>query len=98
MLVPSHDRRRLLAAAALSMVPRLALGAPAPTGSLITRTIPRSGETIPAVGIGTWLTFDIGRSAFDLARRRRVMETFYAGGGRMIDSSPMYGRAEAVVA
>ncbi len=95
--VPSHDRRRLLSAAALSMFPKLALGESAPTGPLITRAIPRSGEQIPAVGMGTWLTFDIGRSAFDLARRRRVLETFYAGGGRMIDSSPMYGRAEAVV-
>jgi diketogulonate reductase-like aldo/keto reductase len=95
--VPSRDRRRLLIAAALSMFPKLALGGSAPTGPLITRAIPRSGEQIPAVGMGTWLTFDIGRSAFDLARRRRVLETFYAGGGRIIDSSPMYGRAEAVV-
>ncbi len=49
------------------------------------------------VGMGTWLTFDIGRSTFELARRRQVLQAFYAGGGRVIDSSPMYGRAEAVV-
>ena len=97
LVADRFDRRRLLIAAALSMFPKLALGGSAPTGPLITRAIPRSGEQIPAVGMGTWLTFDIGRSAFDLARRRRVLETFYAGGGRMIDSSPMYGRAEAVV-
>ncbi len=52
---------------------------------------------LPLVGLGTWLTFDIGASRFDLARRRQVLESFYAGGGRLIDSSPMYGRAEAVV-
>jgi diketogulonate reductase-like aldo/keto reductase len=95
--VSSCHRRRLLTAAGLSLVPGIALGEPAPTGSLITRTVPRSGEQIPAVGMGTWLTFDIGRSAFELARRRRVLETLFAGGGRMVDSSPMYGRAEAVV-
>lgn len=95
--VTSCHRRRLLSAAGLSLVPGIALAGQAPAGSLITRTISRSGEKIPAVGMGTWLTFDIGRSAFDLARRRRVLEAFYAGDGRMIDSSPMYGRAEAVV-
>jgi diketogulonate reductase-like aldo/keto reductase len=95
--VLSCHRRRLLTAAGLSLVPGLVLGQPASTGPLITRSIPRGGEQIPAVGMGTWLTFDIGRSAFDLARRRRVLEMFYAGGGRVIDSSPMYGRAEAVV-
>jgi diketogulonate reductase-like aldo/keto reductase len=47
--------------------------------------------------MGTWLTFDIGRSAFDLARRRQVLQAFFAGGGRVVDSSPMYGRAEAVL-
>jgi diketogulonate reductase-like aldo/keto reductase len=65
--------------------------------AVVTRAIPRSGEQLPVIGLGTWLTFDIGRGAFDLTRRRRVLQTFYAGGGRLIDSSPMYGRAEAVV-
>lgn len=64
---------------------------------LIVRAIPRSGETIPVIGMGTWLTFDIGSSSFDLARRKQVLQTFLAAGGRLIDSSPMYGRAEAVV-
>jgi diketogulonate reductase-like aldo/keto reductase len=61
------------------------------------RSIPRSGEQLPVIGLGTWLTFDIGTGRFDQARRRHVLEAFYAGGGRLIDSSPMYGRAEAVV-
>jgi diketogulonate reductase-like aldo/keto reductase len=47
--------------------------------------------------MGTWLTFDIGRGAFVLTRRRQVLQAYFAGGGRVIDSSPMYGRAEAVV-
>lgn len=85
-------RRRLLQASLAA-----AAGARAADEPLLQRAIPRSGERIPAIGLGTWLTFDIGRSTFDLARRRQVLQEFYAGGGRVIDSSPMYGRAEAVI-
>ena len=88
-------RRRLLGAAAAiaSLRPAAATGA----DTVVTRTIPCSGEVLPVVGVGTWLTFDIGRGAFELARRRQVLQAFFAGGGRVIDSSPMYGHAEAVV-
>lgn len=66
--------------------------------SVLTRRIPGSGERIPAVGLGTWLTFDVPiGDAPALARRRAVVERFFAGGGRVIDSSPMYGHAEAVL-
>lgn len=56
------------------------------------------GERLPAVGLGTWLTFDVG-AAPTAARRVRgdVMQAFFAAGGRLIDSSPMYGSSEAVV-
>jgi len=85
-------RRRLLQAALAA-----AAGTAAAEGPVLRRPIPRSGETLPVIGLGTWLTFDIGRSAFDLARRRQVLQEFHAGGGRVVDSSPMYGRAEAVI-
>jgi hypothetical protein len=56
----------------------------------ITRPIPKTGERIPAVGLGTWLTFDLPISDVDgLARRREVLDRFFAGGGRLVDSSPM---------
>jgi diketogulonate reductase-like aldo/keto reductase len=62
------------------------------------RAIPRTGERIPAVGLGTWLTFDVPIDDVEaMARRRAVLERFFAGGGRLVDSSPMYGRAEAVL-
>ncbi len=62
------------------------------------REIPRSGQRIPVVGMGTWLTFNVlGHDAQALAVRRRVLERFFAGGGRLIDSSPMYGSAEGVL-
>src|SRR5687767_6056729 len=63
----------------------------------LTKQIPSSGERIPIVGMGTWLTFDVGRDASARARLRSVLQTFFDRGGRLIDSSPMYGRAELVV-
>lgn len=63
----------------------------------ITRPIPSSGEPIPVMGMGTWLTFDVGRSQSARATRRIVLQTFFDRGGRVIDSSPMYGRSELVV-
>ncbi len=69
-----------------------------PQASLVTRKIPRSGESLPVVGMGTWITFNIGADNTEERRERAdVMRAFFAGGGRMIDSSPMYGRAEEVV-
>lgn len=97
-------RRHLLqassATAAALSVPcwaQAVLPVPLPTPVLL-RAIPRSGEAIPAVGLGTWITFDLPVNDVDgLARRRQVVEHFFAGGGRLVDSSPMYGRAEAVL-
>lgn len=63
----------------------------------ITKQIPSSGERIPVIGMGTWLTFDEGRSSSARARLRDVLQTFFDRGGRLIDSSPMYGRSELVV-
>jgi diketogulonate reductase-like aldo/keto reductase len=63
----------------------------------ITRPIPSSGERIPAIGMGTWQTFDAGRSSSTRARLFDVLKTFFARGGRLIDSSPMYGTSELVV-
>jgi diketogulonate reductase-like aldo/keto reductase len=66
--------------------------------ALLTRAVPSTAERLPAVGLGTWLTFDVPL-AHDaaMARRRQVLERFFAEGGRLIDSSPMYGQAEAVL-
>lgn len=61
------------------------------------RAIPKSGETIPIVGVGTWQTFDVGTDAGDRARLAAVLDTLFAGGGTVIDSSPMYRRTEGVV-
>jgi len=65
---------------------------------MIQRPIPSSGESIPVIGLGTWRTFDVGRGASERAPLRDVLREFVNLGGRVVDSSPMYGRAEQVVA
>ena len=70
---------------------------PVKSKPMLTRTIPGSGEAIPAVGMGTWQTFDVDPADEKaLAPLAEVLQIFYASSGRVIDSSPMYGRAEEV--
>ena len=63
--------------------------------SILEREIPSTGERVPAIGLGTWQTFDVGAGA-QRAPLRTVLDRFVALGGRVIDSSPMYGRSEDV--
>lgn len=67
------------------------------TGTMISKTIPKSGEKLPVIGLGTSKTFDVGAAPADRAPLREVLEGLVAGGGTVVDSSPMYGRAEEVV-
>lgn len=68
-----------------------------PRALRITRPIPVSGETLPVIGLGTWQTFDVGADAARRSALAEVLRLLFAGGGKVIDSSPMYGRAEAMV-
>ena len=65
--------------------------------AIITRPIGTSGEILPVIGLGTWQSFDVGRGDAERAAPEEVLAAFVASGGRMVDSSPMYGRAEEVV-
>ncbi|MEJ2396968.1 MAG: aldo/keto reductase [Gammaproteobacteria bacterium] len=67
------------------------------TGKPHSRRIPKSGERLPAIGMGSWLTFAVGDDAAARAQRVAVVRAFFAAGGRLIDSSPMYGTAEEVI-
>jgi diketogulonate reductase-like aldo/keto reductase len=64
---------------------------------MLTRNIPHGGEPLPVIGLGTWQTFDVGNDRAALEQRRQVLQILFDAGGSVIDSSPMYGRAEAVV-
>ena len=61
------------------------------------KRIPSSGEELPAIGIGTWQTFDVGADPAARAPLREVLKAFSQAGGRVVDSSPMYGAAESVL-
>jgi aryl-alcohol dehydrogenase-like predicted oxidoreductase len=61
------------------------------------RRIPRTGESLPVVGLGSWQTFDVGAHAAARPPLREVLTEFVRQGGSVIDSSPMYGRSEAVL-
>ncbi len=61
---------------------------------MLSRSIPKTGEEMPVIGLGTWNVFDVGQGAAARRPLREVVRRFLDGGGRMIDSSPMYGRAE----
>lgn len=63
---------------------------------MLTRRIAATDESLPVIGMGTWSTFDVGSSASQRAPLVDVLRTFYEAGGKVIDSSPMYGRAEGV--
>lgn len=69
----------------------------ASTKPMLTRPIPSSKEQLPIIGLGTWQTFDVGSSESARKPLRDVLAEFVTLGGRIVDSSPMYGRAEEVL-
>ncbi|MGB5082241.1 MAG: aldo/keto reductase, partial [Burkholderiales bacterium] len=85
----------LSAAAALGIAPARARTAVAKP--VLMRPIPRSGEPLAVVGLGTAIVFDIGDDAASRAERRAVIRTLLEGGARVIDTAPSYGAAESVV-
>lgn len=87
-------RRHALKSVAALAAGAVLQGAAAP--AIHERAIPATGEPIPAVGMGTWLTFDVAPGA-ERDARLAVLREFFAGGGALLDSSPMYGYAEAVL-
>ncbi len=90
-------RRAMLQA--LAGVPALALVTSAnaiTAGGLIERAIPSTGERLPAIGVGTWQTFDVGPDAAARRALKEVLVAFAKAGGRVVDSSPMYGSSESV--
>lgn len=68
-----------------------------PSSSPITRQIPGTSEAIPVIGMGTWITFNVGGDQQLIAQRTEVLKTFFELGGTVVDSSPMYGSSPDVL-
>lgn len=64
---------------------------------MLKKSIPATGEEIPAIGLGTWQTFDEPLGGPKQAQLEQVLSAFVAMGGRLVDTSPMYGRAEQLL-
>ena len=62
-----------------------------------TKAIPSTGERIPVIGMGSWLTFNVGGDPQAREVRVQVLKAFFEMGGGMVDSSPMYGESEKVI-
>src|SRR5262245_21567226 len=97
------SRRRFLgslaAAGAAAAFRPSAMGAhpAAARGSILTKPIPSSGEALPVVGLGSSITFNVGNDPAAENVCAEVMRAFFAEGGRLIDSSPMYGSSQEVI-
>ena len=81
------------AAAAALLRPAAGFAAAAP----VTKPIPSSGERLPVVGLGTWITFNVGDDPELRDECAAVLRAFFREGGRLIDSSPMYGSSQPVI-
>jgi diketogulonate reductase-like aldo/keto reductase len=96
----SLTRRQLLAWLALSGV---AWAGEPVTGlallkkTMMKRKIPSTGELIPVIGLGTWIQFDVDRVSQEINELKKVLTNMNEIGGRLIDSSPMYGRSEETI-
>lgn len=72
-------------------------GLAAAPASMLKRKIPKTGELLPVIGLGTYVVFDVASGAAQSDELRQVLKLFVAGGGSVVDSSPMYGRAERTI-
>ncbi|WP_456268642.1 aldo/keto reductase [Kushneria sp. AK178] len=97
MRLPMPRRRFLAGLTATGLAARWPQAFAGPDEAPITRPIPSTGETLPVIGMGTWRTFNVGTDPALLDQRERILELFFQRGGRLVDSSPMYGSAEDVV-
>jgi len=93
-----NTRRCFLAALGAGAVSLLLPGGGhAEPNPVLTRPIPASGETLPLIGLGSWITFNVGNDPQAGANVTEVLRAFFQLGGRLIDSSPMYGSSEEVI-
>ena len=91
------DRRTFIALMSSISLSTFTLSRAGASEKKIDKPIPSSGELVPVIGMGTWITFNVGDSQRLRDNRNEVLKRFFELGGGMVDSSPMYGSARSVV-
>jgi len=92
-----REAAKLIGGTAAAVVLPITTQAAAESSTMLTRMIPSSGETLPVIGLGTWRAFDVDLTSDIRRQLEEVLSLFVKLGGRGVDSSPMYGRAEEVI-
>jgi aryl-alcohol dehydrogenase-like predicted oxidoreductase len=95
--VTRREAAKVIGGTTAALVLPIATRAAAESSTMLTRPIPSSGEKLPVIGLGTWRAFDVDLRTENRSQFEQVLSLFVKLGGRVIDSSPMYGRAEAVI-
>ena len=85
----------LTALGALTILPKPSSALEA--GVMNKKPIPKTGEELPVIGMGSWINFNVGDDKALRAQRTKVLKAFFDGGGGMVDSSPMYGSSQEVI-
>ncbi|TMP90564.1 MAG: aldo/keto reductase, partial [Verrucomicrobia bacterium] len=93
-----REAARLIGASAAGLVLPISARPASESPTMLARTIPSSGEKLPVIGLGTWRAFDVDLTTDNRRQLEEVLSLFVKLSGRVIDSSPMYGRAEEVIA
>lgn len=91
-----RDFGKSMAALALAPFPGAAFAAAA-SSPVLRKVIPATTEQVPVIGMGSWITFDVGKNAELRIQRLKVLQTFFEMGGGIVDSSPMYGSSQEVI-
>jgi diketogulonate reductase-like aldo/keto reductase len=96
-MMTRREAAKVIGGTAAGLAFPISTPAAAESSTMLTRAIPSSGEKLPVIGLGTWRAFDVDLTADNRREREDVLSLFVKLGGRVIDSSPMYGRAEEVI-
>jgi diketogulonate reductase-like aldo/keto reductase len=96
-IVTRREAAKVIGGTAAALVLPIIRQAKGESSAMLTRKIPSSGQKLPVIGLGTWRAFDVELSAVIRRQLEDVLSLFVKLGGQVIDSSPMYGRAEKVV-
>ena len=92
-----REAARLIGGTAAALFSPIITEAKGESSAMLTRSIPSSAEKLPVIGLGTWQAFDVDLTSGRPRQLEEVLSLFVKLGGRVIDSSPMYGRAEEVI-